>query len=418
MSNWEEAFNSHAIHENLRTLKENLDALPQQQGNLPFLNSRNRINQILDYLNLRLRNTNPALVQKQHLDTISKHLQGITSEINAYKSDNNLDRIIINSINSAEATLPPSVHIPIVSTEETTESFSKIVSETYENAKQFISEILTSKEGFEKEIHELKKLIENQGKTIQDQANTIDKQKERLDSNISEFQKQFSTAESKRSERFSSTIEDLKKNHETLIQKTQEEIEKGKVDTSKKFEALEKELKDSSSNTIKYLDTKMEEAKKLVGIIGNIGVTGNFNTIANQERTVANWLRGIAIFLMVATASLYGWSFWDHLKNEISWTTTLFRILGVIIFLAPAFYCAQESRKHRKNEILNRKFELELASIDPFLEKLPEDKRNELKAELTQKMFGQRDSEQPQDTISSNKLFDLFEKFILNFTKN
>jgi hypothetical protein len=63
--------------------------------------------------------------------------------------------------------------------------------------------------------------------------------------------------------------------------------------------------------------------------------------------------------------------------------------LGITLALAiPATYAARESSGHRKVERATRRLELELASLDPYLEKLPEEMRHEVKKGLSERFFG------------------------------
>ena len=79
----------------------------------------------------------------------------------------------------------------------------------------------------------------------------------------------------------------------------------------------------------------------------------------------------------------------------------------------PAAYAAKESAKHRLLENHNRRSELELASLDPYLEKLPEDTRNKVKEELTKNFFGLNSKEiKVEDSISSVAIFDLLKSAI------
>ncbi|MCG8483568.1 MAG: hypothetical protein MJA31_09695, partial [Clostridia bacterium] len=55
-------------------------------------------------------------------------------------------------------------------------------------------------------------------------------------------------------------------------------------------------------------------------------------------------------------------------------------------------YAARESNKHRKLETKNRTAELELSSINPFIEILDEDKKQSIKEKLVDKYFGNNQS--------------------------
>lgn len=60
---------------------------------------------------------------------------------------------------------------------------------------------------------------------------------------------------------------------------------------------------------------------------------------------------------------------------------------------------ALESSKHREAATRNRKIELELASIEPFIEGLPDEEKVKLKSTLTAKYFGQKDEEKPNKDV-------------------
>ena len=186
----------------------------------------------------------------------------------------------------------------------------------------------------------------------------------------------------------------------------------------KKGDELYEEHEKKSKDTLDFLEEKRKEAAQLINIIGNIGFTGNYNKIANQERKAANILRVIAIIFMVVGVIIVGTIVFNVSKAGFDWKVVLSRIAVTITILIPAFYSARESDRHRQRENRNRKMELELASIGPYLELLPEDKKIELKAQLTEKLFGQPEVETGKgDTITATSLFGLVEKIVNNLTK-
>ena len=60
---------------------------------------------------------------------------------------------------------------------------------------------------------------------------------------------------------------------------------------------------------------------------------------------------------------------------------------------APAWYTARESARHRTNADRARQTELELASLGPFIELMPDDKKNQIREELTKRYFGNQIAE-------------------------
>uniref|UniRef100_UPI00197E623B hypothetical protein n=1 Tax=Pseudomonas viridiflava TaxID=33069 RepID=UPI00197E623B len=88
---------------------------------------------------------------------------------------------------------------------------------------------------------------------------------------------------------------------------------------------------------------------------------------------------GTGISIAMATF----WKFWHDPFTQDSALSVLFRLFYAIIITSPDIYTAKESARHRTNSDRARQTELELASIGPFIELLPEDKKNEIRVGLT-----------------------------------
>ena len=100
-------------------------------------------------------------------------------------------------------------------------------------------------------------------------------------------------------------------------------------------------------------------------------------------------------------------------ENGFDWKLAIFRLMAALVLIIPATYAAKESSRHRALENHNRRAELELASLDPYLEKLPEDKRNEIKENLTVKFFGLDDgASQSDEPVTYNSLLELIKMAI------
>ncbi len=88
---------------------------------------------------------------------------------------------------------------------------------------------------------------------------------------------------------------------------------------------------------------------------------------------------------------------------DYDWKMALVRILSALVLTYPATYAAQESAKHRKLENENRKAELELASINPFIEILDDEKKQLIKEKLVDKYFGNNNGHADNDTGKENQ---------------
>jgi hypothetical protein len=141
------------------------------------------------------------------------------------------------------------------------------------------------------------------------------------------------------------------------------------------------------------LESKRADAAKIVQVVGNIGVTGNYQRIANAESIQANFWRWVTLgifFVGVFVAGATFVKFWGQpFTPENIWAVAV-RLLYAIAITAPAWYTAKESARHRTNTDRARQTELELASIGPFIELMPEDKKTDIREQLSKIYFGRQ----------------------------
>lgn len=166
------------------------------------------------------------------------------------------------------------------------------------------------------------------------------------------------------------------------------EFDMSKKTLTDEVENLKTEINTGTDQIIKDLEMKLEEAKKIVGVVSDKAVTGNYQNVANSHKSTADIFRIIAIGLMIGLSAILICTIWDISGDNFDWTKSFIRILAAAALSYPATYAARESSKHRKLEILNRKAELELTAINPFIELLPEQKKQEIKEKLVEKYFG------------------------------
>ena len=84
-------------------------------------------------------------------------------------------------------------------------------------------------------------------------------------------------------------------------------------------------------------------------------------------------------------------------KQNFPWYKLLaaLSISGVLMW--GSAYAAQQSTKHRKSEKRTRWFALEVKALDPFISSMNSEQQNELKNELSKRMFGQYNNNDGDD---------------------
>jgi hypothetical protein len=367
------------IHQQIESFYALFEELSKEDNGVHFVEKAERIKIAVDFISKTLKGKNLELIPIQPLDAINTHLSSIISNFNNYKTHRRE-----SSLDTAETQIDsillyiPNLTFPYIAME------SKVLEAGIDSflikARDFDSYI-------EKKTQELNSNIEKTDHTLSgiqrniDNCNqTIEQQKTRLDAAIQTTLETFTTSQKSREAEFSSLIANFKNADEKLNKDITKQVEE-------KFTEIQKQAND----ILNILEEKKKQASDLVQIVSNIGVTGNFNKYAEQQKKTANILRRIAIGSMVLLVVGTGWIIYSINQNEFDWQVSLFKFFSIGILTVPATYLAKESSKHRNLEFKYRKMELEIASLDPFMENLPVEERNALKTELIKRMFGKEE---------------------------
>ena len=433
MTIWNERFKSHEIHDNISLVQEKLKGLEHDEFTSDDTPEKiDRLSLILDYIKTILNNTNPELIPFKTLNSINTPIKNINGDLTNFI--NSKDENIFNTSNDrAENAILALNQIPKIEKVIEIEALEDSVISFNKSTRDKLNEIEHSKNQFLSEIDEkmlkLSNQIKDSNNSLNKLKNEIEGQKGRLDTAIAEYQSQFSQSQEDHRQKFNNALtkqtselnklqENNKNQISNLILEYKEKIDTNIEEVKNKTEALHAEQTEKAKDQIEFLNNKLEEAKKIVGVIGKVSVTGEYNKNASTERKTADQFRLIALGFMAAAVLAVAYIVFSIDAKDFKWELILFRIGIALILLIPAFYSAKESDKHRQREVRYRKMELELASIDPYLELLPKEKKETLKSDLTKSFFGQPEIvAESEEIIKPNKLLDIIKMAMQNLTK-
>jgi hypothetical protein len=163
--------------------------------------------------------------------------------------------------------------------------------------------------------------------------------------------------------------------------------EQQKVSQQNTFNSLIADLKTKVKTELDQIHAMNKEAEKIVGIISMKGLAHGYQKIANDEGKKAFWWNIGSLISMVAVI-VFGVIFLLMHKGALEWTALVSRIVLTGVGITLFTYCAKQATNHRNEERRNRKIELELASLDPYLKDLEPTKQKEVKQALVDKYFG------------------------------
>ena len=145
------------------------------------------------------------------------------------------------------------------------------------------------------------------------------------------------------------------------------------------------------------LEEKKNEVNKLVAIIAEGVIAGDYKQSAADEKKNANYLRFASLACMILIAMMVGYSFYETTRETFEWESSIVRLLYSVMLSIPAAYLARESTKHRLQQYSHLQMSLDLKAIDPYLSNLPEIDRHRLKAAMAEKLFVAREDRNSQD---------------------
>jgi hypothetical protein len=412
-----EALKTHLIFERLEQFKQSLKAenLTEKIGVENYAYFETAYQFIKDKLKL----TNPILVQESELTNLAAELERGTIQINSYYGNNNIGHItnainnIISAINQTK-NLPAPISKNDFDFSKTVAQFQQTVQSAYQNLQS-----LNDKLKAEFEIAQ-NDLVVKQQTIVALEKQLAEKQTE-IQNVLIKYNTEFETLKTNSNSLAETERKNLIVNFESDRKTFKEAFEADSSAFMKAFETQKIKFDTDSNTVINQLEQKLAEANKIVNIVGNVGITGNYQNIANQHKSSANTFRGIALGFMIVMSILLICSIIDLSNNDFNLTKSLVRILAASILTYPAVYAARESSKHRALETKNRNLELELASIGPFIELLPEDTKQTIKEVLVNKYFGNSyqessDNKDNSDDISISGLEKIL-KIILPYIK-
>ena len=394
----------HQVQEHLRVLAHAVE-LALERGNLSpdMTTSLERVEQVRLWAVTRLRSTDPFLVPQQTLDQMAASAHSLLNEIQHFASNGNVGHVA-NATSHADTLLIQTTNLPAVATPADLKSMADGIKRLRRSVGQYKRYVYDERKG-------LLEPIEKARADLAALSSEIENQRSRSDAVISEFQDQFSRGEEERREAAGSAERQRLDDWQAVTQKHQEEfievmtsreeqvdelIERLKAEAeehynqwSKVFSDLNTELNSKVTDEIIAITSHKEQAEALIHVIGNTGMVGGYQKTADQKRTAARIWQSVAAaaFVGLISFAIYTFVATTGEAETFPWTQVSGRAFVALTFGILAAYAARQADRLQASEDANRRVELALASVDPYLASLPKEAGDEVKRALAEKFF-------------------------------
>jgi hypothetical protein len=456
MSEWISRVKDHRIWKMMKDLGPTIDRAARLDDLDPAAaEALERLTSVLAFCGKRLGGSDPLTVLPTTLDAMAGAFETEKSEIDLFIADRNLEHLTTAN-SAADSTLTNLVQVPGVSGSEeliglmqavasyrtALEEQERSASAARKSSTAEVAELTTALDAFKSQtqatITELKSQLDGERQKISTTAaeqqklfadsqaahnstynDTLLKIQENLAKTLSDQQGQFSSAQENRSREFAAAQTDSQKRFGDLITDYARRLADQDAEFTKQRDVsvatAEKSLADLNRNfeneakgILEEVNKRRKEVEKLVGVIGNLGVTSGYQTTANNAR-ISMWVwQGVAVAAMAVVILFAFKAFLPTLQGNFNWEAFAARVVFLTITVGVlAAYAASQADRFFHMEKYNRKLALELAAIDPFIALLPQDEQQKFKLEIGRRSFAQEETVTPKDSRSPATTLDV-----------
>jgi len=375
MTEWDDRVENHSVHTSVQKLLNSVDKAKKRAEDAVTVESLTRIEDVARHIKKLLSEADPHLVAESTLNNLHTQLNQAANQVNSFTEDGNVGHLN-NANDNIENALPQAALLPSIEEKKDVVEIRRSVSSFRKSAGQHLRYL---EEEMDRRKDELGKLQN----AIDQRKQEIENQKGRLDTAIQEFVKNSSTA-----------VEETKAKLEASVKENQQEIDEYLAKARSNVDQLSENVRKEAKTITSGLEELREEAKEIVGVISRTTMAGAYQILADEEKESADYWRKIAVYgligiIVVAIVTLFGFGDDGLTTNEF-----LARAFASLTFGLLAAFAGREAGFHRRREQRNRRLQLELSSIDAYLESLPNEERDTIKAALADRLFGQPEAQE------------------------
>jgi hypothetical protein len=395
VSQWNERYKEHPVWKLLDDVGPAIDQAMEREGNdAQAAEMLSRLKAVHIYIARRLAGADRYLLTVGPLDNINSSFVALLPEVRSFVANGNAGHLT-NANGHADSAL---AHVAELNVLYTTEDFqgAKEAADSYRRSLDSgLASSITASTQNRAELEALRaRMVE---------FNTeITNEKQRVVTVGTEFQSQFSTAQETRNREFlegqRQRLENFTKVSTEYTQKlsdqnadfTKQREEIGRTHRGE-LDQLNKEFVAASTEIRDQILARKGEVEKLVGVIGNLGVTSGYLKSANTAMFTARVWQTITVVALTGLILIAYAAFLPLVHGEFTWSGFAGRVFVSLTVAVLAAYSASQADRYQKFERSNRRLALELEAIGPFIAPLPAEMRQQFLLTVGDRSFGQPD---------------------------
>jgi len=261
-------------------------------------------------------------------------------------------------------------------------------------------------------MEEHNELVKNLQSEVARLKKELELEKSRADDIILQFQKQFSESEARRLIEFNSFLNDKEK----MIKSIRNSFDETISNIQNEHNEFESEQHNKARKFIQQLVDYQNDAKRILGVLSVDGHAAGYKKEAdNSRKSRVVWERfTVSSFGVLIASAIYN-TF--NVSQPFTWSIFAAKWSITLAIGAAVTYFARQAAKHGREERSNRNMELQMATIDPYLDVFDETERREIKKLLVDRIFTGipqliENGEEPKKEINMSELTKLIETLL------
>lgn len=392
MGFWVDRINSHSIWNQLETLGSSVDlALGRDDVTPNVYEGLNRVKSIVAFIGKRIAGTDSFLILPSTLDSLGSHLANVLAEIQAFVA-NGSEGHVTNANNNLDGGITYLAQIIGPSSAEDLRGL-RAGTDSYR----------ASLESNLRKAQETATTYRNDLAVLQEKISTltveVTAEKQRLTTLASEHQSQFSSIQESRSKDFLDAQTLRQEKFATLIAEYTQKLSDQAADYIRQHEALEQKQKESLSSLssvyqeaaadlLEKIQDHLKQVEKLVGVIGNLGVTSGYQKAAKEARWSA-WVWQVIVIGSLGSIIVVAYkAFIPLVQGTFSWQSFAGRVFVSITVGLLAAYAISQADRYQQVERRSRKLALELEALGPFIQPLDIKEQEQFRLKIGERCFG------------------------------
>jgi hypothetical protein len=232
-------------------------------------------------------------------------------------------------------------------------------------------------------------------------AASLQTEQQKLAQVVTDYQGQFSAAQEKRNQDYT----DAQGIRQTKFNETVSDYSKRLSDQDSEFSTKRNEMIRTFETNLSTLNNDYvvkaqtilnsiqgdkQHVEKLVGVIGNLGVTSGYLRTANRAQWAMWMWQALTVSSLITLSGLayHTLSLLEDGAGHFNWGAFAGRVLLLVSLGVIAAYSGSQADKLFVEEKRNRKLALELEAIGPYLAPLPIEEQNKFRTQIGDRSFG------------------------------